>query len=123
MVLLDLFSYYIFVRVKIFSQISFIVHKLHIKGNVGDIFKNTVHPDMFPELNKSNTVVCEKINFTVGRHKHPIKHMNKYRFLFFLYILFDMLNEVKITGKFSTCANWEYSKSHKRKFDEMNVGV
>ena len=90
---------------------------------MGDICKNTVHPTLFPKLDESNTVVCEQTNFTFGRHNHPIKHMNKDRFHFFLYILFDMLNEVKITGKFSTCANWEYSKSHKRKFDEMNVGV
>ena len=108
-------------RVKIFSQISFVVDKLHIKGHVGDICKNTVHPDLFPELDESNTVVCEQINFTVGRHKHPIKHMNRDRFHFFLYILFDMLNEVKITRKFSTCSNWEYAKSHKRKFDVMNA--
>ena len=82
--------------------------------------KNTVHPNLFPELKNSNTVVCELTNFTVGRHKLQLKHMNKERFHFFLYVLFDMLNEDKIEGSFSCCINWEYSKSYKRKFDEMN---
>jgi hypothetical protein len=77
----------------IFSKINFVVDKLHIKGNVGDVCKNTVDPNLFPELENSNTVVCEQTNFTIGRHKHQLKHMNKNRFNFFLYVLFDMLND------------------------------
>ena len=107
-------------RIAIFSKINFVVDKLHIKGHVGDVCKNTVHPDLFPELENSNTIVCEQTNFTVGRHKHQLKHMNKNRFHFFLFVLFDMLNEVKIEGQFSCCISWDYAKSFKRKFDEID---
>jgi hypothetical protein len=37
--------------------------KIFIKGNVGEICKNTVHPNLFPELDDLNTVVCEQTNF------------------------------------------------------------
>lgn len=107
-------------RVAIFNNIKYVVDKLHIKGHVGEICRNTVHPNLFPELDDSNTVVCEQTNFTIGRHKHQLKHMNKDRYHFFLYILFDMFNKVKIDGKFSTCTTWDYARSIKRKFAEMS---
>ena len=106
-------------RISLFARTNFVVDKLHIKGHVGEVCKNTVHPDLFPELEKSNTVVCEQTNFTVGRHKHQLKHMNKERYHFFLYTLFDMFNEVKIEGRFSVSTSWEYAKSLKRKFSEV----
>ena len=69
-------------RVSLFTRTSFVVDKLHIKGYVGEVCRKTVHPNLFPELEKSNTVVCEQTNFTVGRHKHPLKNMNKERYHF-----------------------------------------
>ena len=106
-------------RVAIFNNIKIVVDKLHIKGHVGEICNNTVHPNLFPELDDSNTVVREQTNFTIGRHKHQLKHMNKDRYHFFINILFDMFNKVKLDGKFSTCTTWDYARSIKRKFAEM----
>jgi hypothetical protein len=74
-------------RVAIFNNIKYVVDKLHIKGHVGEICRNTVHPNLFPELDDSNTVVCEQTNFTIGRHKHQLKHMNKDRYHFFIYFI------------------------------------
>ena len=107
-------------RVSIFNRTNFVVDKLHIKGHLGEVCQNTVHPDLYPELEKSNTVVCEQTNFTIVRHKHPLKHMNKERYHFFLYLLFDMFNEVRIEGRFSVSCTWEYSKSLKRKFSDIS---
>jgi hypothetical protein len=73
--------------VAIFNNIKYVVDKLHIKGHVGEICKNTVHPNLFPELDDSITVVREQTNFTIGRHKHQLKHMNKDRYLFFIYFI------------------------------------
>lgn len=70
-------------RVAIFGKINYAVDKLHIKGHKGATSLATVDPNLFPELEKSNTVVCEKNNFKVGRHKHPLKHMNKDKYHFF----------------------------------------
>ena len=106
-------------RVAIFSKINYVVDKLHIKGHKGEICAQTVHPNLFPELDDVNTVVCEQTNFFVGHHKHALKHMNKVRYHFFLFVIFDMYNLIKIQGKFNL-GNFIIKSSCKRKLDKVD---
>ena len=53
--------------------------KLHIKDHVGAECKETCHPKLFPMLKDTNTVICEQINFWLGKFKHILKHMSFYR--------------------------------------------
>ena len=57
--------------------------KLHFKGHVACL--DTHHPDLFPELADINTEVCEQVNFWLSKYKYILKHMNFYRYNFFLY--------------------------------------
>jgi hypothetical protein len=47
-------------------------------------------------------MVCEQINFWLGGFKYAMKHMNVYRYNFFLYIILNELNNVKINNRLST---------------------
>ena len=38
-------------------------------------------------------IICEQTNFTIGRHKHQLKHMNKERYHFFY--IFYLINLIK----------------------------
>jgi len=46
-----------------------------------------------------NMVICEQINFWISRFKHNVKHMNCYRFIYFIYIIFNHYNEMKIKNE------------------------
>ena len=61
--------------------------RLHIKGHKQKWCQKMCHPDNSKELYGTNTVVCEQINYWLGRYKHIMKHMNIYRFHFYLHIL------------------------------------
>ena len=54
--------------------------RLHMKGHTGDECKKNNDPALFPELEDTNTVVCEQVNFWLGKFKHILKHINFYRF-------------------------------------------
>jgi hypothetical protein len=43
-----------------------------------------------------NTVVCEEVNYWFGLFKHAMKHMNSFRFSFFMFIILDIYNTEKI---------------------------
>ncbi len=47
--------------------------KLHIKVAS---FPRECHPDEYPDLKLVNTVICEQVNFWLGKFKHILKHMN-----------------------------------------------
>lgn len=85
-------------RANILGKIKYVVDKLHIKGHVGEFCHSHCHPDLFPELKELNTVVCEQKNFWLGRYKYSLKHMNSYRYNFFLYIICDEYNNLNITN-------------------------
>ena len=67
-----------------------------MKGHIGEECRRNNDPALFPELDDSNTVVCEQVNFWLGKFKHILKHMNFYRFNFFLYIILDIYNQIKL---------------------------
>ena len=82
-----------------FQQKKFAVDKLHIQGHKEDICLKTYHPHKYKELEKANTVVCEQINFRIGRFKYIMRHMNAERFNFFLYILLNEMNRIHSEGR------------------------
>jgi len=44
-------------------------------------------------------MVCEQVNFLLGRLKHQTKHMNCDRFHAYLYIITNKMNHLKITNR------------------------
>ncbi len=88
-------------RTTVFKDKIFVVDKLHITGHTDHNCRKSCHPDLFPDLKEINTVVVEQINFWVGRYKYMTKHMNYFRFNFFLFILFNQYNTLAAEGRFS----------------------
>ena len=83
-------------RAFVFSQIQYIVDKLHYKGHTGDYCALHCNPNNEKYLDTINTQVCEQINAWIGRYKYMMKHMNFFRFNFFLFILLDEYNNLKL---------------------------
>ena len=78
------------------DKIRYVVDKMHIKGHSEQWCLENCHPKLFPELDNVNTVVCEQTNFFVDNYKHILKYMNFLRFNFFLYIVLNEFNNIKI---------------------------
>jgi hypothetical protein len=93
---------YQFQRLNEFCQLKFVVDKLHIKGHKEKWCLEHCDPTNNPELIGVNTVVCEQVNFWLGRFKYIMKHMNATRFNFFLYIISNEYNKIKTGGKINT---------------------
>ncbi len=94
-----------------------------MKGHTGDGCKSKNDPALYPELDEKNTVVCEQVNFWLGKFKHILKHMNFYRFNFFLYIILDNYNQIKaqnVVNITKALRNFEKSVATKRKFDDLD---
>ena len=108
-------------RAKIIKTKKFVVDKLHIQNHTDHDCKKNCHPNLFPDLKPINTVICEQINFWLGKYKYITKHMNFYRYNFFLFTLLSNYNKLKLNGQFSLVnLNLEKSCSLKRKFEEID---
>jgi hypothetical protein len=44
-------------------------------------------------------MVVEQINYWLGKYKFKLKHMSYERFHFFIYIIFNEYNNIKMEGK------------------------
>ena len=84
--------------------------------------KDECDPKLFPELKTVNTVICEQINYWLGKYKFIMKHMNVFRFNFFLYIISNEYNKIKVNGKFNNINVFklEQTNSKKRKYEEID---
>ena len=93
-----------------------------MKGHTGDECKKNNDPALFPELEDTNTVVCEQVNFWLGKFKHILKHMNFYRFNFFFYIILDIYNQIKLQNVVNIAEDIFFEKCEptKRKLDEID---
>ena len=81
-------------RCNFFSATTFVVDKLHIKNHVDrEYCLKYCDPSKYKELNDINTVVCEDINSWLSGFKHNVKHMNKVRYSFFMFIMLNKYNE------------------------------
>jgi hypothetical protein len=45
------------------KHVTYVVDRLHIKGHKQKWCQKLCHPDNFKELNGTNTVICEQINY------------------------------------------------------------
>ena len=77
------------------------VDKLHIQGHKEAWCNAHCHPKNWTELQGTNTVVCEQVNYWLGGFKWIMRHQNVDRFNFFLYIILNEYNKLKIKGKFN----------------------
>ena len=77
------------------TKVKYIVDRLHIVGHSQTWCKDICHPDLYPDLKEVNTMICEQINFWLGRFKFIMKHMNQSRFNFFLYLILNQYNKLK----------------------------
>ena len=91
--------------------------KLHIQGHKGQCLTK-YDPYLFTELKNANTIVCEQINFRIGSHKFSIKHMNSFRYPFYLYIIFNEYNKITSEGRFEI--NQIKLNTKKRIYDEFD---
>ena len=102
-------------RAKVFLTRKYIVDRLHIQGHIDEECLNSCNPKLFPELKDVNTVVCEQVNYWLRHFKHIVKHMNFYRFNFFLYIILDLYNQAKIDKKIKNTEKFFTGKSDNSK--------
>lgn len=110
------------IRTEFFKMTTFIVDRLHIQGHVGQWCLNNCHPKLFPELDGYNTQVCEQCNSWLSKFKYILKQMSSYRFNFYLYIIFNEYNLIKVNKKFVVhdSSTFDYTKGQKRKFHQMD---
>lgn len=111
-------------RLENFSKLTFAVDKLHIQGHKEDLCLHKYHPNKFQELKEVNTVICEQINFKLGRFKHILRHMNAERFYFYMYIILNEMNRVHSEGRFQmydlSGSKNSRTDNAKRAYDRMN---
>ena len=87
-------------RCKFFESTKLVVDKLHIQNHVDKEYcLKFCDPDKFAELNYIVTVTCEETNAWLSQYKHSAKHMNKQRYFFFFFIMFDYYNQIKLNIK------------------------
>jgi len=86
-------------RLENFRKKHFVVDKLHIQGHTEVWCHKNCAPHLFPDLDDINTIVCEQINFLIGRYKYILKHMSAERYNFYIYIVLNELNKLKIYGR------------------------
>ncbi len=86
-------------RVQATKDVKYVVDRLHIVGHKQSWCQKMCHPDLYPQLAGVNTMVCEQINFWLGRYKYIMKHMSQTRFNFYLYIILNERNTLKVNGK------------------------
>ena len=104
------------------TKVNYIVDRLHIVGHSQTWCKDICHPDLYPDLKEVNTMICEQINFWLGRFKFIMKHMNQSRFNFFLYLILNQYNKLKSEDRFNTTAKFQFvkTKAQKRKAEEFS---
>ena len=103
-----------------FSDKLYVVDKLHMKGHTGIQCKQNNDPALFPDLDDVNTVICEQINFWLGKFKYILKHMNFSRFYFFLFIIFDFYNSIKIQGLIDIADCINFAKTTDKFADDLD---
>ena len=63
-------------------------------------------------------MICEQRNYWISSFKHITKHMNQYRFNFFIFLIFNYNNKIKSEGiiNITKAVDITTFESHKRKF-------
>ena len=79
----------------VLSSMDNVIDKFHFFNHTEAYCKENCNPNE-RELEGVNTEVCEQINFWISRFKHIVKHMNCDRYYYFIYIIFNHYNEMKM---------------------------
>ena len=103
------------------SDTTFVIDRLHVQGHVEQC-QTIYHPKLLPALDGCNTMICEQRNSWISGYKHMVKHMNKFRFFYFFYIIFSYYNEMKLEDKINIFDPIKYNTSvaGKRKFVHLD---
>ena len=80
---------------------TIVVDRFHIFGHLQNdrYCQYNCNPDLFLTLTNVNTSRAEEINSWYSRFKHQVKHMNRERYTFFHFILFDNFNNSYLKNK------------------------
>jgi hypothetical protein len=80
-----------------FASTTLVVDKLHIKNHVDQAYcLKFCDPEKYEDLNEIVTVRCEEINSWFSPFKNHLKYMNRERYIFFVFLMFNFYNEIKI---------------------------
>ena len=79
------------------EDLTYVIDRLHVQGHV-KACRDVFAPALIKDLDDAQTMICEQRNFWISGFKHNVKHMNQYRFEFFLYVIFSHFNQVKCDG-------------------------
>ena len=90
---------------------------MHFRGHVDSWCKQNCNPNDHNELKPINTVICEQINYWLGKYKFPMKCMNQVRYNFFLYIIFSNYNQINLNNNKNLCFRLSINQAHKRHAD------
>ncbi len=82
----------------ILNNMSCYIDRFHLKNHVRICCQITYNPYHEKALEKLNSQACEQKFSVVNKHKHAVKHMTQYHFIFYFYCIFDSLNQ-KIMAK------------------------
>ena len=98
----------------------FVIDRLHIQGHV-EPFQQIYHPKLYPDIDKTKSMICEQRNFWISGFKYMCRHMNEDRFNFFFYIQFDYFNQVKVEGiiPIANVSPLPKGQGEKRKFTSL----
>ena len=83
-------------RAKLLKDKTFVVDRFHFLNHVGDFCTRNCDPKLYDDLKNINTSVSEEINFWFSKFKYIVKHMNLEHFSFFLFIIFNEYNTIKL---------------------------
>lgn len=84
----------------ILKDLKCYIDKFHLKNHVRTCCKTIYNPYNQTEIADIDTQICEQKFGTINKHKHAVKHMTKYHFIFFWLCIFENLN-TKIVGTIS----------------------
>ena len=83
-------------RAIVLDKTKILIDKFHINNHTDKWCLKNCNPNNEVLLDKVNTVVCEEINFWLSGYKHMVKHMKQENFGFFIFIIMDFYNRMKL---------------------------
>lgn len=83
-------------RARKLNSMHIVVDKFHFKTHNDKTCKKYCNPNKFEEIINMNTSVAEQVNYWLSKFKHNVKHMNFERFNFFIFVICDLYNKLKL---------------------------
>ena len=95
---------------------------LFLEKSIVEQCQTVYHPKLIKDLDGCNTMICEQRNSWISGYKHMVKHMNKFRFNFFFYLIFSYFNDIKLEDKINIFdpIKYDHNLDGKRKFVHLD---